>query len=217
MKRPLIIVGAGAFARELLGWIDQTPDLNVEPIGFLDSNLDALKPYKVGLPVLGNENSYPPPQNAVFACGLTDPQVKMKVCQMLLGKGYKFVTVIHPTAVIGTQCRVGQGSVICPNVVITTNVQVGSFVTINMSVGIGHDAVISDGCTLNSGVQIGGKTTLQEGVIVGSMAAVLEKLEVGRFARIGAGSVVTSQVPAGWTMMGVPASRLSQEGSSAEG
>ncbi|HEY9871634.1 MAG TPA: acetyltransferase [Candidatus Obscuribacterales bacterium] len=214
LKR-LVIVGAGAFGRELLGWARAIPasERDWEPAGFLDTNPDALEGFPCDLSVLGDEKTYELKGDELFACGLTQPDIKLKVCRALQARGATFVSVIHPRAIIGPHCRIGVGCAICPNVVLTNNVLVGNFVTINLSVGVGHDTVIADGCTINPGVQVGGKAILDEGVFVGSMAAVLERLRVGSYARIGSGSVVISRVPDRWTVMGVPARRLRLHGS----
>lgn len=209
MKR-LVIVGAGAFGRELLGWARAVPptERDWEPAGFLDANPEALGSFPCDLPILGDENTYELQGDELFACALTRPELKLKVCRLLQERGGTFVSIVHPQAIVGPNCKIGLGCAICPNVILTNNVQVGNFVTINLSVGVGHDTVIADGCTINPGAQIGGKTILEEGVFVGSMAAVLERLTIGSYARIGSGSVVFTRVPEGWTVMGVPARRL---------
>lgn len=209
-KRKLVIVGAGAFARELLGWIAmlQAPHFQFDVLGFLDRNPEALRSFPCDLKVLGSDKLYPIKEDEVFACGLTHPRIKLAACRELEARGAKFVSIIHPTALIGPYCQIEDGSVICPNAVLTNNIKIGKFVTVNLGVGIGHDTVLEDGVTINPGVQIAGKTRLSEGVFVGSNASILEKLNVGSYARIGAGSVVVSRVPENWTMMGVPARRL---------
>jgi serine O-acetyltransferase len=78
---------------------------------------------------------------------------------------------------------------------------------------IGETAVVEDGVSLLQGVTLGGtgKETgdrhpkIREGVMIGSGARVLGNIEVGARAKIGAGSVVLHDVPAGCTAAGVPA------------
>ncbi|HUB05419.1 MAG TPA: hypothetical protein VMB50_00370, partial [Myxococcales bacterium] len=77
---------------------------------------------------------------------------------------------------------------------------------------IGETAEIGDGCVLYKGVVLGGVSQarvrrhprLGREVVVGSNACVLGAIDVGDGARIGSGSVVIRDVPAGATVVGVP-------------
>ncbi|MGE4529018.1 MAG: serine O-acetyltransferase [Rhodospirillaceae bacterium] len=98
---------------------------------------------------------------------------------------------IHPGATIGRRFFIDHGT----------------------GVVIGETAEIGDDVTLYHGVTLGGISldvgkrhpTLEHGVIVGSGAQVLGPLLIGAGARIGANAVVLEDVPAGATMVGIPA------------
>ena len=87
------------------------------------------------------------------------------------------------------------------------------FIDHGAGVVIGETAEIGDDCTLYHGVTLGGTTwnkgkrhpTLGAGVVVGAGAKILGAIRVGDGARIGANSVVISEVPAGRTAIGIPA------------
>lgn len=89
----------------------------------------------------------------------------------------------------------------------------GLFIDHGMGVVIGETTVIGDNCTIYQNVTLGGTgkdtgkrhPTLGNNVLVGSGAKVLGPFKVGDNARIAAGAVVLTEIPANATAVGVPA------------
>ncbi len=206
-----LIVGAGGFGREVYSWtLGQlhATDPN-HPVGFLDDDATALD----GFPELkkgwvGRVSDYEPQPGDRLLMAIGDPSAKLAVAEQLTARGAKFASYIHPTAVLASDVQVGTGVMICPSVVICCNVRLGDFVLMNVGALAGHDSTIGDGGTLSPHADVAGQVVLERGVFLGCHAVILPKIHVGEFSRIGAGSVVISQVKPRATMMGVPAQRI---------
>jgi len=88
----------------------------------------------------------------------------------------------------------------------------GFFIDHGMGVVIGETSEIGDNVTLYQGVTLGGTSlqkakrhpTLGNSVVVGVGARLIGNITVGENAKIGAGSVVITSVPANATVVGVP-------------
>jgi serine O-acetyltransferase len=105
---------------------------------------------------------------------------------------------IHPGAQIGRRFVIDHGT----GVVIGETSVIGNDVTLYHAVTLGGIAPAVD-----SGSQIGVKRhpTIMDGAIIGSGAAVLGPITVGEGARVGSNSVVTRDLPASVTAVGIPA------------
>ena len=110
---------------------------------------------------------------------------------------------IHPGATIGRNFFIDHGFV-----VIGETAHIGDNVTIYQCVTLG-------GTSPDNGVAGKRHPTLSDGVIIGSGAQVLGPITVGPRARVGANAVVTRDVPAGATMVGIPARATTVEGGAA--
>ncbi|TNE49457.1 MAG: acetyltransferase [Deltaproteobacteria bacterium] len=209
--KSLYIVGAGGLGREVLSWaldIQRRSQPDWRLAGFLDQNKDALTDFSLPVGVVGDPGSFVPSPNDVLVCAVGDPTVKLKLCDDLEERGARFVSLVHPTVVMGMNCTVGEGSILCPNVVLTTNVSVGKHVLVNVSATLGHDVTVGEGCTINSHCDITGHAVLERGVFLGSRASILPKARVGEFAKVGAGSVVLKKVVPHTTVFGIPARKI---------
>ena len=204
----MVIIGAGGLGREVL-WVLRSMGPTVEVIGFLDDN-DGLRGTEIcDVPVIGPVQAETLGDLDVrCAWGVGFPKVKRQLAARLPDE--RFLAARHPTALMSDYVHIGEGTVICAGVVATTQVQIGSHVLLNLNVTIGHDAVIEDYCTLNPGTHVSGYVYLEEGVDVGTGAVFLPGIRVGAWSVVGAGAVVTKDVPAYEIWAGNPAHKIGE-------
>lgn len=126
--------------------------------------------------------------------------LKLRLLARFISHIGKILTAIeiHPGAQIGRRFVIDHGT----GVVIGETSVIGDDVTLYHAVTLGGIAPAVD-----SGSQVGVKRhpTIMDGAIIGSGAAVLGPITVGEGARVGANSVVTKDVPASVTAVGIPA------------
>lgn len=207
--KELIIVGAGGLGREILQWIKDINKVELKWIvkGFIDDSSNPLKEKECSHTVLGTIKDWLPGDNEVFACAIANPEHKEQAVHNLKARGAVFISVIHPTAIIGEHNNIGEGLVMYPNARITVNVQVGDFVTL-LSSGIGHDVQIGDFSTISSYCAVTGGAFLGRKVFLGSHATVIPNVSVGDNVYIGAGSVVITNIQPSIRVMGNPARKF---------
>jgi sugar O-acyltransferase (sialic acid O-acetyltransferase NeuD family) len=133
---------------------------------------------------------------------------------MLLEIRPPFATLIHPSAVV--MGAVGPGCIVAPGAVIDPIASLDTHVFVNKNASVGHDASIGSLSVLGPVSMIGGWCQLHEAVYIGAGALIRERLEIGRNAIIGMGSVVTRDVPANKVAMGNPA-RITEKSNSGGG
>lgn len=208
--QPLLLVGAGGFARETLELVAAinavAPTWDV--IGLLDDDERRHGERVLGVEVLGGSELTRAHADAhVNACVASpaDPPRRLRLVERLGLDEARYATLVHPAAVVPRSARIGPGSVLHATAVLTADVTLGAHVAVMPAVVLTHDDVIGDGVTFGAGVRVAGGVTIGRGAYVGSGALIREHLTVGEDAVIGMGAVVTRSVPAGEVWLGVPA------------
>lgn len=136
-----------------------------------------------------------------------------------IGAGTKIWHFSHvmPNCVIGEKCNLGQNVVISPDVKLGRNVKVQNNVSIYTGVICEDDVflgpsmvftnVINPRSAVNRKSEYA-KTVVKQGATIGANATVVCGYDIGRFAFIGAGAVVTKSVPDYALVVGNPARQI---------
>lgn len=207
MSERAILIGGGEFGRELLSWARAAGTYDI--VGYADDAGALMEGIRgVSLPFVGTIDALDQVADVVLLMAIGDPKVKRKVAERLDGKGARYGTVVHPSAVVADTALLGEGLIVGPHSYIATHAELGRLVSVNSLSGVGHDAVVGDYTTVSSGCDITGLVKLGQGVFLGSGARVIPRLTIGDGARIGAGAVVVRAMGDGQTVYAPPARTL---------
>ncbi|MFM7016964.1 MAG: acyltransferase [Bacteroidota bacterium] len=133
-----------------------------------------------------------------------------------IGKGTKIWHFSHimPNCEIGENCNIGQNVVISPQVILGNNVKVQNNVSIYTGVICEDDVFLGPSMVFTNVINPRSavnrrdqylKTTVKKGASIGANATIVCGHDIGAFAFIGAGAVVTKNVPDYALVIGNPA------------
>ncbi len=209
MKR-VVIIGAGGQGREVADIL--RPGIDV--IGFIDDNLELHGKAIDGLRVLGNWSWFEGMDRADIAviCAVGSPELSRRLTMRAESLGLSFASAISPLAYISSGARLGDGVTAFPYSVVNTGTVVESHSILNVGVTVSHDTKIGRYSNINPGAHLAGNVLLAEGCYIGMGANVIQGRSIGAWSVVGAGSVVTRDLPAGVTAVGIPAKIIKTRG-----
>ena len=118
--------------------------------------------------------------------------------------GLPFASLVHPGVDLLGTC-LGDEVTVYANTSIGAEASIGSSSVVLVGAVVGHGANVGRGCVIAPNAVINGRVIIEDQVYVGSNATILPDLRIGAGATIAANSLVVSDVPAGATALGVPA------------
>lgn len=195
MKK-LLIYGAGGNGKVCA---DIAKNMGYKDILFFDDdiNVNSLDEYHV----IHNLNDINFEEYELFNA-IGDNKTREEVTNRL---NRKMATLIHPTAVIGENVEIGEGSVVMAKAVINPGSKLGKGVIINTCSSLDHDDVIEDFSHVSINSHMAGTVHLGKRVFVGMSSTIINNIDICDDAIIGAGATVVNNIDIPGTYVGVPA------------
>ena len=203
----IIILGAGGHAKVL---IDALLLSSAVIAGVVDPDLALVGTTILGVPVLGGDdviNEFPPSEiklvNGLGSVGL--PVKRQQLFERFKCMGYKFATVVHPSAVVASDVVLGEGAQVMAGAVIQPGCHIGINSIINTRASVDHDSIVGEHVHVAPGVTMSGCVKIGMGSHIGTGATLIQGKSIGRGCLVAAGAVVTKDIADGVMVRGVPA------------
>lgn len=207
--KDLIIIGAGGLGKEVAWIIERINknDYTWNILGFLDDNKQIQGTSINGYKVLGSISDYVKYKDSYFVCAIASSIIRKEIIKNL-PYDIKYATIIDTSIELSNYVEIGEGTIISLNSTLTVNIKIGNHVIINYDCTIGHDSMLNDFSTLYPSVNVSGNVKINECSEIGTGTQIIQGLTIGHNTIVGAGAVVTKDLPSNCTAVGVPAKNI---------
>ena len=211
MNLPVVIIGAGGHAAVVL---EALQAVGANAVGFADRDAALSGKSVRGMPVIGDDEAvferYPPHRvllaNGIGGAGSTQP--RRAVYERFCGRGYRFLTLVHPSAIVSPSATLGAGAQVMAGAVLQASAVIGANTIINTRSSIDHDCRIGSHVHVAPGATLSGEVSVADGAHLGAGCVVIQGVRIGEGALVAAGAVVLRDVPAMGRVAGSPAKEM---------
>jgi sugar O-acyltransferase (sialic acid O-acetyltransferase NeuD family) len=203
MSERLIIIGAGGHGKVVS---DIALKCGYSDICFVD---DKAVGDCMGYPIIGKcEELYAMNDgNTEFVIAVGNNATRKHIAEAY---NLKWVTLIHPSAQIGSNVTIGAGTVVMANAVINACASIGKHCIVNSGAVVEHDNVLGDYVHISPRAALGGAVAVGAETHIGIGATVRNNIEICGKCMIGAGAVVVDNIVDNGVYVGVPAKMVGE-------
>ena len=207
--KELVIIGAGGMGRTIYSNALEGVGYGEKYIvkGFIDDNLNALDGFPNYPPILDTIKNYQPQENDMFVSSIGGAS-RRSCIEEIISRGGVFMALIHKTARIYQNAKLGKGNFIGAYSVIGNDAEIGDYNMIQAYTVIGHDAKVGSWNRIDTHVTCVGGIVIEDEVNIHTSAVISHGVTVGSGSHVGALSFVIRKVKPGTTVMGNPAKRM---------
>ena len=192
MKEKLILFPCNGNALEALDCINDTYEL----IGFVDDNVEKISTQVAGVTVYSRAlfNEFPEAKVLAVPGSPTSYSQRKEVITSLHIDKNRFISLIHPSAIISKNADIGTNCLIMAGVIITSNAQLEDHVCVLPATVIHHDSLIKAYTLIGFNVTIAGHTTIHENCYIGSGSTIINTISIAPYTLVGIGSNVIRSI-----------------------
>ena len=178
-----------------------------EVLGFLDNDPEKKGTRFLGYPVFGGFETLSEVLAAdVYFVNLITGSTRARYESSLhmARQGCQFANFVHPSIDLN-MTEMGVGNYIQEGVIVQAEARIGNNSSIHMGALIAHEVTVGHSVFIAHAVSVSGSVEVEDGVFIGTNASIVPRVRIGRWATVGAGAVVTKDVPPYSTVVGNPA------------
>jgi len=194
-----ILVGAGALGRVLSDFISSRSNVKA----FIDDSSLKVGNYENGIVVQSIDDIYKHDLSKTeFILSVFNPENRESFVKRITTIGGRFSSFFDDNFFISASASIGNGCVALSHTFIMNKACIGNYVHIHLNTIIGHDVVVGDYCSFGPNCIVGGFAHIGRNTFIGMGAQILPNVNIGDFSTIGAGAIVTKDIPSGATVIG---------------
>lgn len=200
------IYGAGSHGKVVLDMLlEQRENKKIDILCLFDDNPLLAGRNIFGFPIRDSKDiATLKDKKGTLVVAIADNARRAAIVQNLAGH-IPFSTVIHASAVVSYNVRIGEGCMISARAVINPDAIIGDHTIINTGAIVEHDNIIGSFCHIAPGVCLGGSVRVGDFTEIFTNATVLPDVTIGNHCVVGAGAVVLRDVLDYVTVVGNPA------------
>ena len=208
MNEKVVIIGAGGHAKVIADIVIKNKD---KLIGFLDDNItietDIVEKYKVIGKIKDAERLQQKNKNLRFIIGIGNNIIRKEIAEkyQLL-----YYTAIHPSSIIGTNVKIGEGTAVMANAVINIDSKVGKHCIVNTGAIVEHENIIEDYVHLSPSTTLSGNVKVNELVHLGTGCKVKNNISISAQSIFGVGTIIVKDINESGIYVGVPAEKIKE-------
>ncbi|MFN7842291.1 MAG: DapH/DapD/GlmU-related protein [Pirellula sp.] len=121
-----------------------------------------------------------------FHAGVADVAAKQEIVSACVARNWIPHSILHPTAVVSRDAKIGKGVFVGPLAVVSTQATVEDYAIIHIHASIGHDSIVGEYTSILPGARVSGNVRIGKRVLVGSNAFLNAGISIGDDSQIDA-------------------------------
>ena len=212
-KQDIVIIGAGSMTLELIDFIGDLNKVNHNKIEVTDvlhddsessKTNDIKKLFNINFNEVKSFDEIEKIETKKFIISIADTRAKEKYLKKLTSANLKLISIIHPSAHVSTNAKLGEGLIISPLSYIGANSIIEDNSIINANCTVGHDVHLGPSSICSPGTRLLGGSKIGKCVFFGTNCIVHPRNQIGNYCRISLGCIVLKDIRAGSLVHGNP-------------